>query len=699
MVLVVLVAAGMSVPVAAQVFDGNDPFAQDTFGVSSGQTIGDNPFAEGEENDAAEADTVKRERKPLESYFFDDETRAQDNFMWNISMSENRIQMREIDTLLYDFQVLYPFLKKGVGDAYLGNLGAPSVPLEYYSRPRFRDFQMSQPLYAYLYTPESAPYYNVKKPFTQLGYFTAGQRTRAEEVISVIHAQNITPSTAFNITYQTRGTRGVYVNQATRDTDLSCGVSHNGKRYTAYAGYISNTIRMNENGGVVDDWYVTGVKKDQPFDIPMMISGDASTVMRNNTFYTFHSYGIPLRRLTEDDFSMAGVPAVYVGCSVQYDRWTRRYRDSSSSIQQPSATGGTEDNPLPTEPFYAHWYFNSSATRDSLSETRLSSKIFVQLQPWDRDGIVGTVDAGAGVDVHGYYQFMPADFLSGNMKGVRRTSFYVYGGAEGRFRKFFDWNGHLRYVPAGYRQHDFDADAEAVLTLFPGKHPVSLSGRFSYSLRDPSYWSETFYSNHYIWNNSFRKENETSLEVRLRAPTVNAEVAFMQSVLGNTVYYGPDKVPVQNTAGAVSVTGIYARKDFRIGGLHLNHRVLLQWSTDQGVAPVPLLSAYLSYFYEFDVMRNVLRIKIGVDGRYNTKYYAFGYDPAIGQFYNQHDKTIGGYPMLDVYVAAKWKRMRILLAFTHLNQDLFGTREYFQVLHYPLNPRVFKIGISWGFYD
>ena len=121
--------------------------------------------------------------------------------------------------------------------------------------------------------------------------------------------------------------------------------------------------------------------------------------------------------------------------------------------------------------------------------------------------------------------------------------------------------------------------------------------------------------------------------------------------------------------------------------------------TDQQVVPVPLVSAYISYFFEFDAVRDVLRLKIGVDGRYNTKYYAFGYNPATGQFYNQRAQQIGGYPMLDVYIAAKWKRMRILLKVAHLSEDFFNTREYFQVLHYPLNKRVFKIGISWGFYD
>ncbi|MFQ8826786.1 MAG: putative porin [Alistipes sp.] len=59
----------------------------------------------------------------------------------------------------------------------------------------------------------------------------------------------------------------------------------------------------------------------------------------------------------------------------------------------------------------------------------------------------------------------------------------------------------------------------------------------------------------------------------------------------------------------------------------------------------------------------------------------------------------GNYPMIDVFAAAKWKRMRILIKMQHLNENMFGDRNYFTVLHYPQNPRMFKLGVSWSFYD
>jgi hypothetical protein len=99
--------------------------------------------------------------------------------------------------------------------------------------------------------------------------------------------------------------------------------------------------------------------------------------------------------------------------------------------------------------------------------------------------------------------------------------------------------------------------------------------------------------------------------------------------------------------------------------------------------------------------KEILRLQVGVDGRFNTSYYAQGYNPALSVFYNQDETKVGDYPYLDAFVAAKWKRMRILLKYQHWNCNLFrrANNEYFAIARYPLNPGMFKIGISWTFYD
>ena len=184
----------------------------------------------------------------------------------------------------------------------------------------------------------------------------------------------------------------------------------------------------------------------------------------------------------------------------------------------------------------------------------------------------------------------------------------------------------------------------------------------------------------------------------MEIPDWALELSAWQGVVSNKIYYGADSRVAQSGA-TISLTSLYARKDFRLGGFHFDHRVLLQWSTNQEVIPVPLCSAYLSYYYDMWVVRDVLRLQMGFDGRYNTKFYAPSYNPALAAFYNQRDVRLGNYPYIDVFVAAKWKRMRIFLKYQHANAGLFGNNQYFTVAGYPLNPGMFKMGISWGFYD
>ena len=312
--------------------------------------------------------------------------------------------------------------------------------------------------------------------------------------------------------------------------------------------------------------------------------------------------------------------------------------------------------------------------------------------------MVGTLDGGVGLDLHTYSQFEPSDYLSGKNSVEKRTSWFAYAGVQGKIRKYVDWGANFKIYPSGYRGGDYEIGARASFTAFIKKKPFTLSGSFSESMFSPSYWQNRWYSNHYRWDNNFGKQGETRFNISFLVPDYGIELGFWQSILRNKIYYGPDCQPVQHD-GTVSLTAIYAQKNFNIKGLHLDHRVLVQLTSNRYVVPVPLVSAFLSYYYEFWIKRDILRVQIGVDGRFNTKYYAQGYDPALSVFYNQNEVEIGNYPYLDAFISAKWKRMRILLKYQHWNSGLFGNQEYFSVARYPLNPGMFKLGISWTFYD
>ena len=657
---------------------------------------------EGMEGEQTDSTNVKkrRPRRPLESYYFSDSVRALYNWKWFLDRDYNRVRIEPLDTTLADWRIDYVFYRKGVGDMALGGLGQSSQPMNWFDRRQDKDFTFGRSYDAYTARLDNVPFYNAKRPYTNAMYLESGQKRYREEHFELVHSQNIDPSTSANISYKARSTMGQYDWQRTKNHALSLGVAHTGKRYSIHAAFIYNYISARENGGAVGKWAIADTTFEMPSGVPMRLaSSKAENTYRNIGGFIKQAIAIPLQRVTEYDFSLADIPAVYIGHQIEYNRWTKSYSDVRA--QYTNDRGDHDENGgyiSTTHDYYTDWFINPSTTRDSTSESILSNKLFVQVQPWDRNGIVSTIDGGVGVDLHTYSYLRLEDYLAGRITRDKRTSWYIYGSTGGMIKRYADWGVDVKYYPSGYRGGDLSVGANITLRAFINERPLILSGRFRQELRTPGYWQQNLFSNHYAWFNSFGKESETRFDVNFSVPSIALEVGAWQGVLSNTIYYGSDSRPQQNN-GTVSITSLYARKDFRIAGLHLDHRALVQITSNERVLPVPIFSAFLSYYYEFWLVRNVLRVQIGVDGRFNTSYYAPGYNPALSVFYNQREVKVGNYPYLDVFISAKWKRMRILLKLQHLNQNLFGNGEYFQTALYPLNPRMFKLGLSWSFYD
>ena len=667
---------------------------------------GTNPYDTGENGEDQQGepqDSTKKEkkpRKPLESYFFTDSIRALRNFQWHIDRNTNHVAVVPVDTTLSLWRLDYPHYHKRLGNSSTGGLGQASQEVNYFERTTSRDFTFAQPYDAYAYDLENAPFYNMKHPYIWMTYLESGQKSYREEHFEIMTSQNINPSTSVSLNYKARGSKGKYDRSRIKNQNFAATFAHTGRRYSVHAAYMHNLIDQQENGGVVGEWAIADTVFEMPSGVPMRLAGaEANNLYRNNSFFVKQSIGIPLQRMTDRDFSMAELSAVYIGHLFEYNSWSKLYTDKYSTYID-ERYDRNEDGTFKShkDTYYKDWFLNPTESRDSICERIITNRLFVQVQPWNRDGVVGTIDGGVGLDLHTYSQFALKDYLSGKIEKVKKSSWFAYAGIDGKVRKYVKYGASFKLYPSGYRGGDFDLRGHASFTAFISGKPFKLSGEFSQSAISPGYWMNNWLSNHYIWSNDFNKENETRFNVAFTVPDYGIELGFWQSVVTNKIYYGADCLPAQHD-GAVSLTSIYAQKDFNIKGLHLDHRVLVQLTSDRTVVPVPLVSAFLSYYYEFWVKRDVLRAQIGLDGRFNTSYYAPGYNPALSVFYNQNEVEIGNYPYIDAFVSAKWKRMRILLKYQHLNYNLFGNGESFQIARYPLNPGMFKIGISWTFYD
>ena len=81
-------------------------------------------------------------------------------------------------------------------------------------------------------------------------------------------------------------------------------------------------------------------------------------------------------------------------------------------------------------------------------------------------------------------------------------------------------------------------------------------------------------------------------------------------------------------------------------------------------------------------------MQIGVDARYNTKWYAPGFNPVTGTFYNQHEEQYGETPYFDVFLNMQWKQACIFLKMENAGEGWPTKKhDYFSAIATSTRPR------------
>ena len=209
----------------------------------------------------------------------------------------------------------------------------------------------------------------------------------------------------------------------------------------------------------------------------------------------------------------------------------------------------------------------------------------------------------------------------------------------------------------------------------------------------PPFYARHHHSRYFWWDMPLKKTQRVYLggEVDIRQ-TRSKVIAGVESIQ-NFVYFGKTGLPEQFENNLQVIT-VRLRQDFRYKAFGWENEVAYQLSSDKNVLPLPQLAAYSNIFIDF-TYASVLDIQLGVDAHYYTSYYAPYYEPATQQFQNQEEKKIGNYPTLNAYANLKLKQARFFISGYNLGSLFITPTEYFSLLHYPLNPMMIKVGISF----
>ena len=623
----------------------------------------------------------------------------------------------------------YPFFRKDVNATWLGVAGSAVQYYNYFNRTSENGVSFYQPYESWTYSAKTLPFYNTKTAYTELSYTGTlfANTQKASDNLHILTSQNIFPEFNYTLEYNRFGGNGIMENETTANKSLSASFNYTGKKYLMHAGYIHNKITRNENGGTTDNAMVRDTTLDAR-EYPIHLSKASNKIVKK-TFFLDQQYRIPFtfintmrdkkwdkayrerilasgdslmiasvdslvllaaqeREAARDTLDPEDITTAFIGHSSEYSVFRKRYEDQISSSDEIARQ------------FYRDFLYNPTNSYDSTRVSKLENRVFLRLQPWADDAIVSKLNAGVGNRITNWYDFDPT-FLKGNTNTIWNSSF-VYAGVEGQLRDYIHWDASGDYVFLGSEMNDMSIKANALFTLHPfrraRKSPVSLNVHFETSLKEPEHYHNHFYSNHFKWNNEFRKTSETKLQARLDIPKwkVSAEVGY--ALLDGNIYFDSLAVVRQNTS-PMSMLSASLSKDFAFGPLRMDNRLLFQVSSNQDVVPVPTLAANSRLYLQFDISKGTMKMQLGGDVWYNTLYYSPAWNPAVGVFYNQKQTQYHNGPVIDAFINVQWKRACIFLKAENVGQGWpMEKNDYFSAHHYIRTQRALKFGVYWPFY-
>ena len=674
-------------------------------------------------------------------------------YMWKLSETLGNRTIIPADTASLNFQSTN--LVEGMFGHYnyLGNLGSPRLSRLFFEREESEPTIFMAPFSSFFTRPDQVLFTNSNVPYTNLTYYKAGNKVNGEERFKSYFSVNVNKQLAFGFNIDYLYGRGYYQNQSTSHFNAGLFGSYIGEKYQVQAVYNNFFLKMNENGGIADDQYITrpenmsgGKKEYESTTIPVKLEQSSN---RNKDFYIYltQRYRLGFTRRVRN--TQEGKPTVSAP------------KASSSPSSEAEISASNNDIALPNDSIASKSVSTLAAANDSLppvstaDNDSLFEEEFVPVTSFihtlkversrhqfrsgsEPEGFfpedyklyknysndsttafsvknvfgIALLEgfnkyAKAGLTAYISHKFSRYDLMNTDtltdMRRIRYTEQEIFLGGELAKREgkllHYNVNGEVGLVDKAIGQFRVNANLDLNFRLW--KDTVNFYARGYVSNTLPSFYMRHYHSNHYNWDNdNMDKEFRTRVEGELNISHWGTNLRAGVENIKNYTYFNQSALPEQN-GGNIQVLSATLKQDFRLGVFHLDNEVTWQKTSNETVLPLPQLSLYHNFYILAKLAKKVLTVQLGADVRYFTKYNAPAYAPGVQQFHLQPTDDlveIGGYPIVNVYANLHLKRTRIFAMMYHVNAGM-GSANSFLVPHYPINPRLFKIGVSWNFYD
>lgn len=607
-----------------------------------------------------------------------------------------------LDSSVSDFTTRFPIPGTNI---FLGNTGTASRSILFSPRfepgwdPGFRAFD------TYKWKLERARFFNTTRPYSELNYMLA---SRSEQIIEVLHTQNINPNWNFLFQYRLINSPGFFKNQKSNHNNytITSWFQSTNRRYNNYFVFLGNKLQSSENGGIQDtaNFLDDPVFKDR-FTILTKIGGDSpyGTDFFSTRIGTGNKYS-EFTLLMRQQYDLGKKDSLVTDSTVIplfYPRLRFEHTISYSTYKYVF-----EDAPYRSNTGYA--YFPDSAYYKDNYGYAINSQDTVYFRDRWKE-MINDFSLIQFPDAKNLHQFIKVGAALQNLSGefnAQDKSFYnVYGHAEYRIRTRnqrwdIEANGKLYFT--GLNAGDFHVQAS--LQRYVSKALGYLRLGFENSNRTPSFIFDSR-SSYYLLNpaRDFKKENSTHLSADIFNPGLKLRLSGDYYLMTNYTYVS-DYYKLQQEAALFNVLQLGLQKTLKLGK-SLNWHTEVYFQQVIGNAPVnlPLIFTRNRIAYEGNLGFRNLDMAAGVEFRYHTPYKADGYSPALGQFYYQDSIQLSqNLPDFAAYIHFRIKPFKTFLRFENLNTARtlggFGfTNNNLAAPNYPYPGLVIRLGIYWSF--
>lgn len=210
-------------------------------------------------------------------------------------------------------------------------------------------------------------------------------------------------------------------------------------------------------------------------------------------------------------------------------------------------------------------------------------------------------------------------------------------------------------------------------------------------------YNQSFYKSMNYFMDDPKKERTVQAGGELHIKPYNTRVFTQFYNIKNYTYLDSDYLPKQ-AGSSVDVVQVGLKNSFQYKKFHLETNLAYQNVTsNKQLLPLPDFIGRATIYYQSKAFKNNAEFQLGLNAYYFNKFQSRLFLPVTNEFRLQsktENYNIGEYPVLDLFLHFKVKRMLIILEGQHFNSSFSGYKFYSS----PLNPYTdfrLNIGILW----